>query len=139
MPELPVYAARNGQHGSWYIDVDEYHNYIPVLHYILVGPGSKPWPQNKQFLHGNLYDQTCSKDAPEKAAQAERMRHLGKVVMTIDFWEEEWPKMRPNSIRMRISYVGVFNAHDAAYRDRHLRFRLGAQLCWLLRPSDFRK
>jgi hypothetical protein len=135
---LPTYAARNGQKGVWYIDVDEYAKQIAVLHHTLIGPGNVPWAH--QFLIGNKYDQHCHvSHSWEKAAQAKRINQLKLVVLTRDFWSSA---PVPNSGGMHIrmpdnGYVGVFEAFDATFARGHLKFTVGAQLCHLLKPSAF--
>jgi hypothetical protein len=134
---LPTYVARNGQKGVWYIDVEEFSPYIPVLHHELLGPGGRPWPH--QFLRGDRYDQKCNSRSPEKAGQAARLKQIGLVVMTRDFWSDPPGVDRPDTIRMRIQgdgYVGLFRCINPLFRGGHLTFTLGVQLCHLLRPCD---
>jgi hypothetical protein len=139
MPTLPTYCARNGQKGVWYVDVDEFSEWVPVLHHTLLGPGGKPWPN--QFLKADRYDQPCTpRSHPEKAGQARRLEQIGLVVMTRDFWENP-PGTVGQSIRMRMQddgYVGLFRCTDPRFVGGHLTFRLGEQLCHLLRPGDFK-
>jgi|HubBroStandDraft_3_1064219.scaffolds.fasta_scaffold00133_12 hypothetical protein len=134
---LPTYTVRNAQHGIWYVDVEQFSPRIPVLHHMLLGPGSIPWPPAMQFLNGDLYDQPCFSNWIEKKAQIARMIHLkGLVVMTIDLWER--PPATPGvSGRYRIDYVGVFRASGMRFdSDHHQRFKLDKQLCHLRKPGQ---
>jgi hypothetical protein len=138
---LPTYCARNGQQGQprWYVDVEEFSERIPVLHHTLLGPGGQPWPH--QFLRGDRYDQKCNSRSTEKADQAHRLAQIGLVVMTRDFWSDPPGVDRPTTIRIRIQgdgYVGLFRCIDPRFSGGHLTFQLGAQLCHLVRPSDYR-
>jgi hypothetical protein len=138
MSALPTLVARNGQKGVWYIDVEEFSERIPVLHYELLGPGGRPWPH--QFLRGDRYNQKCNSRSPEKAGQAARLKQLGLVVMTRDFWSEPPGTDYPGVIRMRMpddGYAGLFRCINPLFLHGHLTFRLGEQLCHLLKPSAF--
>jgi hypothetical protein len=135
---LPTYAARNGQKGVWYVDVEEFSARIPVLHYVLLGPDG-PWPH--QFLRGAQYDQLCNSRSYEKDGQARRLSQIGLVVMTRDFWTDPPGVDRPGTIRMRMpddGYVGLFRCLNPRFAGGHLTFRLGEQFCHLLKPSAFR-
>jgi hypothetical protein len=139
MTALPTCLAENGRRGVWYVDVHAFAMHIPVLHALLIGPGGAPWPN--QFLKGDRYDQPCNSRSPEKAGQAKRLRQLGMVVLTNDFWSDPPGIDRPDTIRIRIQhggYVGLFVCHAALFRGGHLTFRRGAQLCHLLRPGELR-
>jgi hypothetical protein len=134
--DISTYIARNGQHGVWYIDVDELSKHIPVLHHTLIGPDEVVWPH--QFFRGDHYDQDCHNElSMEKAAQAKRINQIRLVVLTRDFWSKP-PVKNSGGIHKRISYVGVFRASHAFYGNGHLIFQVGEQLCHLLKPSDFK-